>query len=465
MSRNKPVMEEEIARLREEVSQLRSQLSSAQLSSLDYDVPGTAQQQYRSEIRATRQGSASPSTIAQDNQNFLKRKADDLGSDPAFRAREFRHEMNKRQAQVQAMPPPPVPQRAIQQYQDNRQEAQHIEPRQEQSEEQQSEYSYQFQQLGYSPRAQQQRVHEDQPLFRSNTSPQLNLQRHNLSERERFPIDHGRHFIDLTESSELMGPQQSGFTNKQQSRDKLRNDYAGNINTPFQSPLRISTPRPINTLPIRGSGDRYFTSLINQPPQYAIGYGNKNNISPLLQNKTAAFHSPRNRDDNFPSLIRKGESATYPYERGGQSAVPGTPKTTNKGGGSVVSPFFIEPRTSNIAGNREPSIGSLTRRPASVSNFIGQQQGSLNRSYGAGLGETGFFSRQDDSSSRRVNTVGAPNWGTPRSGEKVGSFQDGGGIRPGTEQGLGRVGGNIFNPQRGAGIADRPGLRRTVRRD
>lgn len=465
MSRNKPVMEEEIARLREEVSQLRSQLSSAQLSSLDYDIPGTAQQQqHQSEIRATRQGSASPFTIAQDNQNFLKRKADDLGGDPAFRAREFRNEMNKRQAQVQAMPPPPVPQRAIQQYQDNTQEAQYVEPRQGQSEEQQSKYSYQFQQLGYSPRAQQQRVYEDQPLFRSNTSPQLNLQRHNLSERERFPTDHGRHFIDLTESSELMGPQQSEFTNKQQSRDKLQNDYVGNINTPFQSPLKISTPRPINTLPIRGSRDRYFTSPINPPPQSAIGHGNKNNISPLLQNKTAAFHSPRNRDDNFPSLIRKGESATYPYERGGQSAIPGTPNTTNKGGGSVVSPFFVKPRTSNIARNREQTTGNLTRRPASVSSFIRQQQGNLNRSYGAGLGETGFFSRQDDSWSRGVNTVEAPNWGTSRPGAKVGSFQDGG-IRPGTEQGPGTVGENIFNSQRGVGIADRPGLRRTVRRD
>lgn len=458
-------MEEEIAKLREEVSQLRSQLSSAQLSSLDYDVPGTAQQQQQQqpETRATRQGSASPFTIAQDNQNFLKRKADDLGGDPAFRAREFRNKMNKRQAQVQAMPPPPIPQRAIQQYQDNRQEAQYIEPRQEQSEEQ-SEYSYQFQQLGYSTRAQQQRVYEDQPLCRSNTSPQLNLQRHNLSERERFPTNHGRHFIDLTESPDLMGPQQSGFTNKQQSRDKLQKDYAGNINTPFQSPLKISTPRPINTLPIRGSGDRYFTSPINQPPQSAIRYGNKNNMSPLLQNKTAAFHSPRNRDDNPPSLIRKGESATYPYERGGQSAILGTPKTTNKGGDSVVSPFFVEPRTSNIAGNHEPSIGNLTRRPASVSSFIRQQQqGSLNRSYGAGLGETGFFSRQDNSLGRGVNTVEAPNWGTPRPGTKVSSFQDGG-IRPGTEQGPGRVGGNIFNSQREIGIADRPGLRRTVRR-
>ncbi|KAI5845019.1 hypothetical protein DFP73DRAFT_594162 [Morchella snyderi] len=460
----KHVMQAEIARLHEEISQLRSQLSSAQLSSLDYDIPGIAQQQ-QPEIRATRQGSASPSTIAHNSQNSLKRKVDDLGGDPAFRAREFRNEMNKRQAQVQAMPPPPVPQRAIQQYQDNRQEAQYIESRQEQSEEHQSEYSHQFQQLGHSPRVQQQQVYKDQSLFRSNTPTHLNLQCHNSSERERFSVDHGRRFIDLTESSDPMGPLQSGFTNKQQSRDRLRNDYAGNIKSPFPSPLRISTPRSVNTLPIRGSGDRYFTSPINQPPQSAIGYGNKNNISPFLQNKTAVSNSPRTRDDTFPSLRREGESVTYPYERGGQSAVPGTPKTTNKGGGSVVSPFFIEPRTSNIAGNCEPSTGSLMRRPASVSSFIGQQQGRLNRPYSAGFGEAGFFSRQVDSLSRGVNTVEAPNWGASRSGAKVGSFQDGGGIRPGTEQGSGRAGGNIFNPPRGIGIADRPGLRRTVRRD
>lgn len=470
-------MEAEITNLRQEVSQLRAQLSSAQLSSLDYDNSLPVQKQYNSEAGTICQSLLSPpTTTVSDNSNH-KRKANDISGDPDFRAREFRNEMNKRQA----MPPPPLPpsaQRVAQQYSDNRQEEQYSGKGQEQHQEQRVEYSNQFQQLGHSPRKE---VYRDQSSPRGNQSLRGNGHLESTSTQQHFPVGYEGQFIDLTGSvGTSMRPQplqtpQGGFINQQkQDGNQLRKDYANNISIPFQS--------PINPIPSQGTGGSNFTFPDHQSSKAGTEYGDR--ISPSMQGNRSTFNSLEGRVGNFLPLARQGENAGYLYDRGGQSVAPRTPRTSEIGIRSVVSPFFTEPLTKLGGPGLQPSAaGNGIRRPASVASFAGQR-GNLSRSYGASLEDSGLFSRQDDSLDGRVRGIGAtevPNWSTPRFG-KTGMFSGGGEIRPGTVQGFGKSeGGNMFNrgirsglggasrnsiySTSGSRILERPGLRRSVRRD
>lgn len=461
-SRQKPVMEAEITKLRQAVSQLRAQLSSAQLSSLDYDVPPYPQLS-ETEIPHHQQHSSPTATVTGiDDQH--KRKANSMIDDPASRARDFRREMNKRQT----MPPPALPQRMEQQPPDTTGGEQYHEQRhvldQEHVDMRSEGYNNQFQQLGYSP--QQQRPYRDQPVFRGAPTGQFAYQGNNEHQ-----------FIDLTGSP---GPSVSpsnpryGFIQQQQQQhnsSQLRSGYGNQINIPFRSPLKTPTTRPINSLPVRGPGGRYFLPSNRPSPGTGTGYGN---IPPSLQAGRNSFCPPVSRAEHLSPLTRQGGDTGYINERGGQLQ----PNIPNKGGGSVVSPFFTDPPSppKNLG---LFAIGDGVRRPASVAGFAGKQ-GGLSRSYGRGLGDGGFFSRQDDV----VRGVAVPHWNTSISasgGRGVRSFAGNSGvIRPGTVGGFGGSrGGDIFGPQRGGrdgifgggvgasegGSMDRPGLRRSVRRD
>lgn len=454
-------MEAEITKLRQVVSQLRAQLSSAQLS-LDYDVPlcpqlpgtGTLNQQH-SPPTGTRAGV--------DDQH--KRKADNMVDDPASRAREFRREMNKRQT----MPPPVLPQRMKQQCSDTAGGERYHEQRHGLDQEQHidtrsGEYSNQFQQLGYSP--QQRQSYEDQPIPRGVPTGHF-----------AYQGNQEHQFIDLTGSAgSSVSPlnSRSGFTQQKQqcNSGQSRSGYGNNINIPFRSPLRTPVPRPINSLPARGLGGEYFSP----PNRPLLGTGTEyGNIPSPLQAGGNNFHPPVPRAQHLSPLTRQGGNTGYPYERGGQPQ-PGIPST---GGSSVVSPFFTDPPTSpkNL---RLSAICGGIRRPASVAGFAGQQ-GNLSHGYTNGLGDGGFFSRQDNVARGVAVTTEVPRWNTPMSAVGVGSFAGNtGAIRPGTVGGFsGSRGGDIFGPQRGdrngifgggfsasgSGVVDRPGLRRSVRRD
>lgn len=467
MSRQKPIMEAEITKLRQEVFQLRAQLSSAQLSSLDYDGPSFPQRQHRSSTETLDQQNSSPITTVTGIDDH-KRKAENTVDDSSSRAREFRREMNKRQA----MPPPALPQRIEQQRPDITEGERYYEQRHDLNrarhlDARPGEYSNQFQQLDYSP--QQQQIYEDQQVFRNAPTGQL-----------AYQGNQEHQFINLTGSAgssvSLSNPR-GGFTQQQQQHNTShsRSGFVNNINIPFRSPLRTPTSRPINLLPVRGPGDGYFSSPNPPPPRTGTGYGSL--ASPLRAGGNN-FHPPESRAEHLSLLTRQRGNTDYPYERGGQlqSTIP------DKGGGSIVSPFFSDPPTPP----KNPGLSAIDggiRRPASVAGFAGQY-GGLSRSYGGGLGNGGFFGRQDDVAGGIAVTTEAPNWNTPISavGRGVGSFVgDGGGNRPGTVGGFGR--GDMFGPRRGGrselggvfgsgvggaaggGVVDRPGLRRSVRRD
>lgn len=462
-------METEIASLREEVSNLRAQLSSAQLSSLDDDGIQLAQRQYRSSTETLQQNSISPVTTVAEVDNQHKRKADD---DPAFRAREFRNEINKRQA----MPPPALPQSAQgmeQQHPDNRR-GQYNEQRQDQDQGQRvgiySEgYSNQSQQLGYPPQRQQ--IYNNQPVPRDASNRDGGQLAYRSPGQQSLPNEYERHFIDLTEpggfstNSPQLNPQDR-FVQQQKGGggNQSRAGYVNNINTPFRSPLGAQIQRPASTLPVRGTRDGYFTPPNQQSPRIGTGYG-KTIPQPL-----------------------QGGNPRYLYERGAQSrpTIPAIPGVTNIGDSSVVSPFFTDP-PAPMKNLGLSAVGNGIRRPASVASFAGQQ-GSLSRLYGGGLGDNGFFSRRDNETGGFPVPTEAPDWGTPwlaAGGRGVGTFmRGGGGIKAGVAGGFGGSGrGNIFSPQRGSardfgsafrtsisgavgdGVTDRPGLRRSVRRD
>lgn len=472
MSRQKPIMETEITKLRQEVSQLRAQLSSAQLSSLDSDEPPFPQQHRRSPTETLHQQNFSPNTIITGIDNQHKRKADNTVDDPASRAREFRREMNKRQA----MPPPALPQRIGQQRPNTMGGERYYEQGQDINQPQHIDthpggYSNQFQQSGYSP--QQQRIYEGQPVSREAPTGQLAYQGNQEYQ-----------FIDLTGSAgSSMSPSnaQGGLTQQQQHNvSQSRSGFVNNINIPFKSPLRAPTPRPVNSHLVRGSGDGYFSPPNRSPSGTGAGYGNL--PSPLRAGGNN-FHPPVSRAEHLSPLTRQGGNMGYPYERRGGQPQPTIP---NKGGGSVVSPFFTDPPTPPKNPGL-PAIGGGIRRPASVAGFAGQQ-GGFSRSYESGLRNEGFFSRQGDVTRGITVTTEVPNWNTPISaagGRGVGPFSGGGGgIRPGTMEGFGEGRrGDMFEPQGGGrgvlgrifgggiggaavdGVADRPGLRRSVRRD
>lgn len=456
-SRQKPVMEAEITKLRQKVSQLRAQLSSAQLSSLDYDVPPYPQ---LSETEIPHQQHSSPTATVTEIDDQHKRKADSTIDDPASRAREFRREMNKRQT----MPPPALPQRMEQQPPNTTGGEQYHEQRHDLDNEHvdthSGGYSNQLQQLG-SP--QQQRSYQDQPIFQGAPAGQFAYQGNKEHQ-----------FIDLTGSAgspvSPLNPRYGFIQQQQHNSSQSRSGYGNNINIPFRSPLRTQTTRPINSLPVRGPGGGYFSPSNHPSPGTGTRYGN---IPPSLQAGGNNFRPSVSRAEHLSPLIRRGDTG-YVYEKGGQLQ----PNIPNKGGGSVVSPFFNDPSTppKNLGLS---TIGDGVRRPASVAGFTGKQ-GGLSRSYGSGLGDGGFFSRQDDV----VRGVAIPHWNTPMSaagGRGVGSFaRNSGVIRPGTVGGFGGSrGGDIFGPQYGArggifgggigalegGSMDRPGPRRSVRRD
>lgn len=458
-------METEITKLRQEISQLRAQLSSAQLSSLDYDGPSLLQRQDRSTETPHQQNSSPITTVTGIDH---KRKADNIVDDSSSRAREFRREMNKRQA----MPPPALPQRIEQQCPDTTEGERYYEQRHDLNrarhvDTRPGEYSNQFQQLDYSP--QQQQIYEDQQVFRNAPTEQL-----------AYQGNQEHQFIDLTGSAgSSVSPSnpRGGFTQQQQQHNTShsRSGFVNNINIPFRSPLRTPTPRSIGSLPVRGPGDGYFSSPNRPPPRTGTGYGNL--ASPLRAGGNN-FYPPASRAEHLSLLTRQRGNTEYSYERGGQLQST----ISSKGGGSVVSPFFSDsptpPKNPGL-----PAIDGVIRRPASVAGFAGQY-GGLSRSYGDGLGNGGFFGRQDDVAGGIAVTTEAPNWNTPISavGRGVGSFVgDGGGNRPGTVGGFGSRGG-MFGPQRGGrneqggifgsgiggaagGVVDRPGLRRSVRRD
>lgn len=453
-------MEAEIANLRQEISQLRAQLSSAQLSSLAHDDSPSIQQQYRSSTETLQQSSTSPVTTVPGNNNLHKRKADAV-DDPSFRAREFRNEMNKRQAIPPSMLPPR--QRMEQQYTDSRREEQLHEQMHGQQQEQRTgeipagEYSSssQFQKLGYS--SQRKQPHGNQlvfhPLQDNGKRPYAGA-----TEILRVPADQGRQFIDPTESvatSIRPPPLQSprgGFIHQQQHQQdgsQSRSSYTDNINVPFQSPLRTPALRPTNLLPTRETMNGYFASQNHQSPGSGTGYGS--NISQPIQGRIANLHPPLSRGEHMSPMTRQGATSGHLYDRGGQPVTPGISRIISKGGGSVVSPFFTDLAIPMNLGF--PATGNGIRRPASVVSFS-RQQGELNRSHGSGLGNGGFFSRQEKSlEGGLAGAISTPGWGTPR-------------MRPGTVQGFGGRGeGNAFGLQQGSRVVDRPGLRRSVRRD
>lgn len=466
-SRQNPIMKAEITKLRQVVSQLRAQLSSAQLSSLDldYDVPLCPQ---LSEAEPLNQQHSSPTGARAGIDDQHKRKADDMVDDPASRAREFRREMNKRQA----MPPPVLPQRMKQQCSDTTGGERYYEQKHDLNQEKHvdtrsGEYSNQFQQLGYSP--QQRQPCEDQPILRGAPTGQFAYQGNQEYQ-----------FIDLTGSAgSSVSPSnpRTGFTQQGQrcNSGQSRSGYGNNINIPFRSPLRTPAPRPINSLPVQGLGGEYFSP----PNRPLLGTGAEyGNIPPSLQASGNNFRPPVPRAEHLSPLTRQGGNTGYPYERGGQLQ-PGIP---SKGGSSAVSPFFTDPPTPPKNLGLSAICGGI-RRPASVAGFAGQQ-GGLSRAYTNGLGDGGFFSRQDDVARGVAVTMEVPHWNTPMStvgARGVGSSAGNtGAIRPGTVGGFsGSRGGDIFGPQRGdrggifgggfnasgGGVVDRPGLRRSVRRD
>lgn len=468
MGRQKPIMETEITKLRQEVFQLRAQLSSAQLSSLDYDGPSFPQRQHRLSAETLHQQKSSPITTVTATDDH-KRKAENTVDDPSSRAREFRREMNKRQA----MPPPALPQRIEQQHPDTTEGERYYEQRHDLNRARNVDtrpggYSNQFQQLDYSP--QQQQIYEDQQVFRETPNGQ-----------PAYQGNQEHQFIDLTSSvgSSVSPSNPRGrFTQQQQQHDtsQSRSGFVNNINIPFRSPIRTPTTRPINSPLVRGLGDEYFSSPNRPPPRTGTGYGNL--PSPLRAGGNI-FHPQVSLAEHMPLLTRQGGNINYPYERGGQlqSTIP------NKGGGSVVSPFFSDPPTPP-KNTRLSAIDGGIRRPASVAGFTGRY-GGLSRSHGGGLGNGGFFGRQDDVAKGIAVTTEVPNWNTPISAVgRGGSFVgDGGGNRPGTVGGFGGSRGDMFGPQRGGrselggifgsgvggaaggGVVDRPGLRRSVRRD
>lgn len=433
--RQKLIMENEMINLRQEISQLRAQLSSAQLSSLDCDGVQSAQRQYRSSTETLQQNSISPATIVAEIDNQHKRKADD---DPAFRAREFRNEMNKRQA----MPPPVLPQPVsrTEQYPDHERKERYDTQRRDQHQKQHvdirsEEYSGQFQQLDYSP--QRQRIHDSQLVFRGVSNQHDGKLAYHGACQQPPRSEHERQFVDLTRQTESSmnppsPPYPRGKFTQQQRQDggsnQSRAGYANNVNVPFRSPVRAPTPRPVSSLPVRGVREGYFTSLNQQSPRGGTGYGNT-----LPQSL---------RGTNFRSPLSRTEQGGNIYGRGGQEqfTIPGTPIAAGKGSSSVVSPFFADlPASTKNLGL--PNIGNGVRRPASVASF-GRQQEGLSRSYGGGLGDEGFFVRQND---------------------EVGNF-----LMTGVQRGSGgglsifKTGGDSAT---GDGVVDRPGLRRTVRRD
>lgn len=455
-------MEAEIIKLRQVVSQLRAQLPSVQLSSLDYDVPLCPQ---LSETETLNQQHSSSTNTRAGIDDQHKRKADNMIDDPASRAREFRREMNKRQT----MPPPVLPQRTKQQCSDTTGGERYHEQRHDLNQEHHvdthtEEYSNQFQQLGYSPQS-----YEDQPIFRGIPTGQF-----------AYQGNQEHQFIDLTgsvgSSVSLSNPRTGSTQQKQQGNSgQPISGYGSNINIPFRSPLRTPAHRPINSLPVRGLGGEYF-SPSNRP---LLGTGTEyGNIPPSLQAGGNSFRPPVLRAEHLSPLTRQGGNPGYPYERGGQlqSSIP------SKGGSSVASPFFTDPPTPPKNLGLSVTDGG-TRRPASVAGFAGQQ-GGVSRAYTNGLGDGGFFSRRDNVARGVAVTTEVPHWNipTPAAGAGgVGPFAGNtGAIRPGTMGGFsGSRGGDIFGPQRGdrggifgggfnasgGGVIDRPGLRRSVRRD
>ncbi|KAL7274640.1 hypothetical protein RUND412_002445 [Rhizina undulata] len=455
LKKQAPLLQAEIEDLRQELSELRSQLA----------IPPSV-------LGGNQALPVHAASLAETPGNGTKRKANEIENTEGsgFRVKDFRREMNERQS----MAPPPQPFSAERKrdivnnnYPNNGLASrQNSQPKEAYSKTTvQPDNGREFvdltndvQYLG-SPKYRPISPLQDKYLPLLIPSP-------GFPQSEYRPLLSSRHIP----TSNFNGPVGNGLRYRHQQQQH-RNNYPSTsrdslsteTNSPFRGPSQANKP-----MDIPGSRQYYYSARPNIAPGTRIGIG----ISPP---RATTLRPPASKANNpqFPNYHRHSMSSYNGDVREAQAITPGRKSFSET---SVVSPFFSDPST--MLGNSSGGTLSNTSgekgivRPASVANFFGQRV-QEHQPYSRPTPAAEFFRREP---SGAVSGGDTSRWRVPSLGSGSSSiFSRGGAIsRPGTvpefQRGEGGGLGDLLRSgigadSSGASFGGRPGLRRSVRRD
>ena len=461
-----------MANAHQELAAFRARVPSAGSN----DLPQVVQQNRSSPPTLPHESS---SRIPADDGRPEKRKASDQGDDSSIRARHFRDELNKRQN----MPPPVLPsfvQRKEQLFGGDSQvhttdhRNGHIQGGQTNNNARSTAGDTEdFQRPWFGPRREQ--GYQDLSYLGYPNTPggqQVPLFE-DESQNEGQPL-----LPELVSSSGFVRPEE-----QQQMKDGRQSamGYITNANRPFKPHFRQQDPLPIDGS-VRSQGKDYYGSSANRrSPETPYRRG-----PPPQAQERDDFAMPMPIRGVNPSqhLSEQRGSPGYQYGQSRGSIPSSVACSIDKLGGGNMSGSFNDPVSSRTLGNQ-------IRRPASVADFM----------YRAPSHGGGPFSRRDESASSLTSKFGRSGTETPgwRSSTAIGSsyardMSVGVQFRGNSSVGIGAVvgrmpartgtggqgGASSFGAQHyqqrgrlgdtlggsiGGRDSERPGLRRSVRRN